>query len=194
MKYLSLDLETTCLQAAPEHILQVSMVVEDTELKGIPVTELPHFTCFVKHDRIEGEAYALGMNGWILDIISGRNKTTQPYPILKGKSAKKLVETGYWDTWTSEALAFLKKQFGDKKITVAGKNVAGFDIPFLPKEVSSLFRHKVLDPGPLLVNWLEDDQVPNFEKCKQRAGIDTPVAHDAREDAMDVIRCLRKFY
>jgi oligoribonuclease (3'-5' exoribonuclease) len=61
MKYLSLDLETTCLQPSPKHILQVSMVVEDTDLALVPVTGLPHFTCFVKHDRIEGEAYALGM-------------------------------------------------------------------------------------------------------------------------------------
>lgn len=183
MKYLSLDLETTCLQPHPQHILQVSMVVEDTDSPLIvPVESLPHFTCFVKHDRIEGEAFALGMNGWILDIISGRNKDYKGYQVLTHNE------------WVGIAEAFLNSHFGPSKITVAGKNVAGFDIPFLPREISRKFRHKVLDPGPMMVNWKTDDQVPNFDNCKKRAGIDTPVAHDAREDAMDVIRCLRTFY
>lgn len=182
MKYLSLDLETTCLQPAPEHILQISMVVEDSTVPNTPVKDLPHFTCFVKQDRIEGEAYALGMNGWILDIISGRDKRPQPYPILTQAE------------WLEKALYFLRFHFGGNKVTVAGKNVAGFDIPFLPKELSKTFRHKVLDPGSLYVNWATDDQAPNFEECKKRAGMTGPVAHDAREDAMDVILLLRKFY
>lgn len=190
MKYLSLDLETTCLQPAPEHILQVSMVVEDTELKGIPVKELPHFTCFVKHDRIVGEAYALGMNGWILDIISGRNKTPQEYPIYSAAP----IDVFANPYWVDEAMAFMDQHFGTTKITVAGKNVAGFDIPFLPQAIRSRFRHKVLDPGTLFVEWDSDNQAPNFEECKKRADQAGPIAHDAREDAMDVIKLLRFFY
>lgn len=190
MKYVSLDLETTCLQADPKHILQISMVVEDTS-NPRPVEELPHFTCFVKHDRIEGEAYALGMNGWILDIISGRRKESA-YPICR-YYADRPNNSGD-DNWLGLALAFLDLHFADQKITVAGKNVAGFDIPFLPKDLRARFRHKVLDPGTLFVNWETDDQAPNFELCKQRAGMSGPVAHDAREDAMDVIRLLRRFY
>lgn len=181
MKYLSLDVETTCLQPSPDHILQFSCVVEDTELAGIPVEDLPHFTCFVKQPRIVGEAYALAMNGWILDFISGRVKNP-PYPILSPAE------------WVVEAQEFILRHFGVQKVTVAGKNVAGFDIPFLPQELRKSFRHKVLDPGTLFVEWKTDDQVPNFEQCKQRAGTAGPVAHDAREDAMDVIRLLRKFY
>lgn len=183
MKYLSLDLESTSLRPSPDHILQLSMVVEDTSKPEVPVEDLPHMTFFVKHDRIQGEAYALSMNGWILDIISGRvNPKTIP-----------LIYTGV--TWTQDALDFIEEHFGTEKVTVAGKNVAGFDIiPFLPQVIRDCFRHKVLDPGTLFVNWEIDNQVPNFEKCKQRAGLTTPVAHDAREDAMDVIRLLRKFY
>lgn len=198
MKYVSLDLETTCLQPDPKHILQISMVVEDTDHPEIPVSELPHFTCFVKHPRIEGEAYALGMNGWILDIISGRNKSNPIYPILSADpKGFELDVTGaaVGTYWLEKALYFLRFHFGGNKITVAGKNVAGFDIPFLPKELSRSFRHKVLDPGTLYVDWSKDDQAPNFEDCKRRAGfIDVSVKHDAREDAMDVILLLRKFY
>lgn len=191
MKYVSLDLETTSLEPSPRHILQVSMVVEDTTKPEVAVEDLPHFTCFVNHERIRGQAYALGMNGWILDILSGRNKTPQPYPILTWKDALFDDDEAPEGTWLVPALAFLDEQFGSSKITVAGKNVAGFDIPFLPKELKSRFRHKVLDPGTLYVNWQTDDQAPNFELCKKRAGLNTPVAHDAREDALDVIRLLR---
>lgn len=181
MKYLSLDLETTCLQPSPDHILQLSIVVEDTTKADIPVEELPHFTCFVKQPKIVGEAFALGMNGWILDFISGRVKNA-PYPVLEPTMA-----------WR-EARDFIEEHFGTTKVTVAGKNVAGFDIPFLPDEIRKSFRHKVLDPGPMMVNWATDDQVPNFPLCKERAGLEGDVKHDAREDAMDVIRLLRKFY
>lgn len=168
------------------------MVVEDTS-NLLPLDELPHFTCFVKHDQIVGEAYALGMNGWILDIISGRTKNAS-YPILESEFNKVKFGENVPPYWISQATKFLDAHFGKEKITVAGKNVAGFDIPFLPKEISSRFRHKVLDPGTLFVDWEKDNQVPNFPLCKERAGLPKEIAHDARADALDVIALLRKFY
>lgn len=179
MKYLSLDLETTCLQPHPDHILQISMVVEDTAALA-SVEELPHFTCFIKQEPITGEAYALAMNSWILEILSGRGSSPH----------QTLLPTN----WEINAQKFLDRYFGGKKITVAGKNVAGFDLPFLPAIFRRNFRHKVLDPGTLFVDWKIDDQVPNFDICKKRAGIDGEVKHDALEDARDVIRLLRKGY
>jgi hypothetical protein len=163
------------------------MVVEDSEKLHVPVEELPHFTCFLDHGYIHGEAYALAMNAWILDYISGRVKNP-PYKIYP------VSDQLSYDTWFRELFAFLDAHFDDKKITVAGKNVAGFDIPFLPALLQKRFRHKVLDPGTLYVNWNDDDQVPNFELCKRRADLDPVVRHDAREDAIDVIRLLRKSY
>lgn len=188
MKYLSLDIETTSLIADPSHILQVSMVVENTK-ECTQVEDLPHFTCFVRQSEIKGQAYALSMNGWILDILSGRSKEpTCLYPILSANPH----DDNYW---VQEALDFLGEHFGDKRITVAGKNVAGFDIPFLPFPLRRRFGHRVLDPGTLYVDWSIDTQVPTFELCKERAALpDITVKHDAREDAMDVIRLLRRFY
>ena len=127
MKYISLDLETTGLDPVEDQILQISMVVEDTAIR-CPLEELPHFTAFVKHPRISGNTYALGMNGWILDIISGRKTNETGYPILP----RYPTADGSWDV---QAQAFLTEHFGRARITVAGKNVAGFDIPFLPKEL-----------------------------------------------------------
>src|SRR5271157_5772719 len=126
MKYLSLDIETTSLTPSPDHILMVSMIVEETGHPEVPVEELPHFTCFVRQEKIEGDAYALAMNGWILDFISGRAENPT-YEILNP------------DEWSAGATAFFLTQFGEEKITVAGKNAAGFDILFLPREVAKSF-------------------------------------------------------
>lgn len=186
MKYISLDLETTSLVPDPEHILMISMIVEDSE-KNCPVEDLPHFTCFVKQGTIHGQAYALAMNSWILDIISGFKANLSGYPIFDYGWSLDNEES----CWIHHAMRFLDDHFGSEKITVAGKNVAGFDIPFLSKQVRDRFRHRVLDPGSLYVDWSFDKAVPDFGTCKRRAGILTPVAHDAREDAMDVIRIFR---
>jgi len=162
------------------------MVVEDTnDIK--PLSELPHFTCFVKQpEPITGSFYALGLNGWILDIISGRKENHTPYPILE--------PLGYFEAWQRSATLFLDDHFGNERITVAGKNVAGFDIPFLPKCLQARFRHRVIDPGTLFTDWENDKCIPDLGKCKERAGLEATVAHDTYDDAIDVIRLLRTKY
>ena len=69
-------------------------------------------------------------------------------------------------------MSFLKKAFG-KKLQ---------------------FSQRVLDPAILYMNLLKDKEVPNLKECLKRAGIEKEVAHDALEDALDVIRLLRKKY
>lgn len=83
-------------------------------------------------------------------------------------------------------------------LNCAGKNFAGFDKKFLErlprwKQVFSI-RSRVLDPGILFVDWLNDESVPGLEECKKRAGIDGAVTHNAVEDAMDVVMLLRQCY
>lgn len=182
MKYVSCDLETSSLEPHEDHILMFSFVVEDTRRPEVPVEGLPHFTGFVRQPVIKGQAYALAMNKWILEILAGRDSS--PYPIYTP------------DGWACHVREFVNTHIGYKdgkplRATVAGKNFAKFDDRFLPKEVSSLFRHRVLELGPQLVDWWEDDAVPDFAESKRRCGNSSPVAHDAREDAMDVIRCFR---
>ena len=83
-------------------------------------------------------------------------------------------------------------------LNCAGKNFAGFDKKFLEKlprwkQVFSI-RSRVLDPGILFVDWINDESVPGLDECKKRAGIDGIVTHNAVEDAMDVVMLLRKCY
>lgn len=184
MKYVSLDLETTCIEdKRPENILMISMVVEDPK-NPLPLEQLPHFTRFIKNNPISGELYALSMNGWILDIVSGRNKTPPKYEISTG---------GFWELAANN---FLDEHFGhlNNKIFVAGKNVASFDLKFLPKELQRRFSHRVIDPAMKFTDLLNDEKVADLTTCKVKAGLTPTVAHDAREDALDVIATLRNTY
>jgi DNA polymerase III epsilon subunit-like protein len=83
-------------------------------------------------------------------------------------------------------------------LNCAGKNFAGFDRKFLEKlprwkQVFSI-RSRVLDPGILFVDWINDESIPSLDECKKRAGIDGVVTHNAVEDAMDVVMLLRQCY
>lgn len=83
-------------------------------------------------------------------------------------------------------------------LNCAGKNFAGFDKKFLEKlprwkQVFSI-RSRVLDPGILFVDWINDESIPSLDQCKQRAGIEGVVTHNAVEDAMDVVMLLRQCY
>ncbi len=181
MKYLSLDLETTGLSPTLDQILMLSAVVEDSAVET-PVEELPHYTCFVKHARYTGNAFALHLNSWILQILSGTNLT--PHPVLSIEETK----MGF--------ARFLDEQFGSNRIVVAGKNVAGFDIPFLKESgFSSVhsFLHRVVDPGSVMIDWSKNAP-PSLGDIKAKVLGDGTVAHDAYQDALDVIRVLRTTY
>lgn len=83
-------------------------------------------------------------------------------------------------------------------LNCAGKNFAGFDKKFLEKlprwkQVFSI-RSRVLDPGILFVDWINDESIPSLDECKKRAEIDGVVTHNAVEDAMDVVMLLRQCY
>jgi len=96
------------------------------------------------------------------------------------------------------AYPILTSNMNKTYLNCAGKNFAGFDKKFLEKlprwkQVFSI-RSRVLDPGILFVDWINDESVPSLDECKKRAGIDGVVTHNAVEDAMDVVMLLRKCY
>jgi oligoribonuclease (3'-5' exoribonuclease) len=174
MKYVSLDIETTGLDSKEHQVLMIAAVLEDTS-KNTPIDELEHFTCYVKHPKYIGSAYALSLNSKILANIAAPKNDIPIYS---------------YDMAIFHLERFLRWSFEDKKAVIAGKNVMGFDLQFLP-EIKSLVSHRVLDPGPLYTDVTIDTYPPDLKTCLQRAGIDKPVAHDAYEDAKDVIRVLR---
>lgn len=180
MKYLSLDIETTGLIKGKHDILSVGMIVVNTDKVGKKpkLKELPHLYIAIEHEEICGNLYALNMNK---DLIEGIVKGH-----VEGAKLLDVVEAG------NTIVDFLDTHFGDSKITVIGKNAAAFDIPFIESRFwmtlgGKRFRHRVLDVGSMYYDPNVLDEVPNLKQCKELAGIDGIVTHNALEDAFDVV-------
>lgn len=198
MSTLYLDLETTGLDPSYCQPLQVGLLWDPdgtTPLETCPQTEF-----LVKWDQIQGEPYALRMNAALIARIA---------------DGEGIVPDGV----VPEIVRFLQGAImaDDPRrnpplncsIVLGGKNVVGFDLPFLgqfritkrgfhyvPQSGSMgdnhkvSFKHRVVDPGTL---WMlpGDDVPPDLKTCLKRAGIDKAVAHTALEDCYDVARVVR---
>ena len=137
-----------------------------------------------------GTAGALALNARLLVELANKGPNAErctPDELLPQLQAF-LVEHG-----------FLPDPQGLVAVTLAGKNVASFDLGFL-KELpgwGTLVRADpaMLDPAAFYLNWHKDSRLPTMAICKARAGFeDHEVAHEALADALDVVRLLRPFY
>lgn len=83
-------------------------------------------------------------------------------------------------------------------ITVAGKNFGTFDKLFLERlprwKQFIRIQQRIIDPSAYYIDWQNDTSAPSLLTCKERAGIEGIVTHNAIEDAWDVIQLLRKQY
>lgn len=177
MKILILDLETTGLDCKTCQILEVGMLYCDLDKS---LEEAPSFQCFVRHELIVGEAYALKLNSKILG-----NDGHDPEDV-----------THYMSNWLSK--------LGTSRFNVGGKNV-NFDFSFLERlngterQGSALWigncrlGQRVFDPA--ILYWERGDkELPNMETCLKRAGLDSVVEHAALSDCYQVARLLRVAY
>ena len=213
MRYVAIDTETTGLDQERDQVLQVAMVFEDTAAPSKPVDELLYFEGLVYHERIEGHPVAISMNYEIIKTLAWLNTwldTCMGSVELHGRSV-----TIYQNIklLCAEGLQWLKKvheEPGDAKIPLlkprygsfvaAGKNAAGFDLPFLPSEFRQAFHYRVIDVGSValgaeLGRWEKPSPPGLRELLDTIHGPDEPrgVTHDALEDARDVVRLLRWF-
>lgn len=180
MKYISLDIETTALRPKePKNIIGISMIYEDSRV-DTDLYKLPHFTRLIARDTWTGSTYALGMNGWLLDMISGRTE-----------SKFKISDATVWAKEASDWLHAISAKFNKgNRLVLAGKNVGSFDLQFLPSIISKHFMARLIDPGSRMFDW-DDEKPPSLGDCKKMAGLPPDVAHDMYEDALDVIRVNR---
>lgn len=200
MKYISIDLETTGLDAENNQILEFGAVLEDTN-NILPLDDLPTYHAYIKHPggNITGNIFALNLNAGIIANLKNEKDLKDQYNYLNV------------DELADDFLGWLKIQGLEIKakhhdhgtdyyttITVAGKNFAGFDRKFINKvpgfSKKIRIRQRVIDPAVLFVDWKEDECLPSLDECKVKAGIDGVVTHLAVDDAMDVIKLLRKSY
>lgn len=208
MKYVSFDVETTGLDTRLDQVLQVAMVAEDSSKPEVPIEELPTFTCLVEHDRYAGSAFALALNAPIFKALADAQPATAGYKAstIRGRHTAVWADWGSrgassFDSWEAQAAMFLSRVYaGDegrppapRTVILAGKNVAGFDLQFVTSpSLRKLFSHRVLDIGSVFADF-DKEKLPSLDEIKADFGI-TTAAHDALDDARDVIRALRTLY
>lgn len=200
MKYVSIDIETTGLNPETCQVLSIGAVIEDTD-NIMPVKDLPTFHGVISSREISGDPYAINMNKDLIESMvywqTGKDDERHDLERLTGMKfyeKDEIVEAFY---------NFLLENGFERSpyqihLTVAGKNFGTFDLKFLERlprwKQYIRVRQRILDPSILYVNWKEDTSLPGLGACKKRANLPEEVAHDAVEDAIDVILLLRKEY
>lgn len=182
MKYVSLDIETTGLNAETDDIIEIGAIVEDTGLK-LDKDKCPSFHLYIDKDVYSGNLYALAMNGKIFQKIVDLKKQKSPTVVVKEEVIPKFKQ-------------FLTDN-GIEKMIPAGKNFGSFDLQFikrLPGFDQIRTHHRTLDPAMLYLNFKEDLEPLDLATCKKRADLNGVVNHEALDDAWDVIQLLRRFY
>jgi oligoribonuclease len=224
MRYISIDVETTGLDPEFNQILSIGAVIEDTlnplpfeelpKFHAVIKRESVYGSIFalnLNRDLIQAmkdysEARTPELKAEVEEAFGAkfyeedevvealfqfcfRNGLVSFDPDFLNKIVK-VVDGVVYPTLTSK----MPKVY----LNCAGKNFAGFDKKFLErlprwKQVFSI-RSRVLDPGILFVDWINDESIPSLDECKKRAGIEGVVTHNAVEDAMDVVMLLRQCY
>ena len=189
MRYVSLDLETSGPHPQRHQVLELAAVIEDSR-RPLPLAELPAFRRVVRHPEYVGTAGALALNARLLVELASK----APNPELC--TPDELLPQFYEFLL---AHGFRPGANGHISVTMAGKNVASYDLGFL-KELPGWGRlvradPAMLDPAAFYLNWRKDSRLPSLSICKARAQFpDRDVAHEALADALDVVRLLRPFY
>ncbi len=182
--YVSIDIETTGIDHNTCMLLEFGAVIDDWVT---PISKLPQFHCYMDNgNTIVGEPYAFSMHSQILRRIAERDPKYLYCTSGKGLHnafSKFLIEH---NVIKDEREAFLP----------GGKNFNSFDRQFLNKLNGWKIKmhHRCVDPTMLY--WIPGEIPPSLEECKIRAGFpnEGEVKHNAIDDAIDVIRCVRSYY
>lgn len=186
--YVSIDLETTGLSHDSD-ILEIAAIFDD----GVsPVSELKKFHALIKCNTFRhAEMFAVGMNANLIKEILASTESLSLSDAFK-----------HFEIWLIDIRNSLPKE-NDKapRLTVAGKNAAGFDIPVLKQSslyltgsannenITRHFTHRTLDVGSMYFpHFGENVTLGKINELTGRAG---EVSHRAMDDAMDVVVAIR---
>ena len=180
--YVSIDIETTGIDPENCQILEIGAVIDNCK---DAIEDCPTFHGYVDNGTLVGEPYALSMHPIILRRIAVKERG---FDYLRPEYV------------VDHFLQFLRENNlkpERSKISVAGKNYAGFDARFLSKidgwDGYINTDHRVIDPGMMYWDHKIDGMVlPDMKTCMKRAGIDGDVAHTAVEDARVVCMLIRR--
>lgn len=214
MRVISVDLETTGLDPETCQIIEIGMAVDELSTDKIrPLAHIPTFQTYVLRGRYEGSAYALNMNAKLLWRIATKEPGYQY--LWPGEAARAMAEflkphlddrgqaVVVGKNFASFDLAFLR---ADKSF----------------KDVVPMFKHRSIDIGNLFMH-PGDKEPPGMEECQRRADAVTMVGalpgawqnaivepnpelkalwfnhrpfveHNALDDALQALYCLRCWY
>lgn len=203
--YVSVDIETGGLSHACP-ILEIACIVEDT-LYPKPLADLRKHRILIIDDY---GRYDLEPVAAIMHAKSGL--LTELHAALKMYEDECACDDEGFEFVTHEGtLICTEKNFGhffnafldsvrepDKNITIAGKNFAMFDLPFMlarhaiynNHDLNLPIKHRVFDVGPRYFE-MNDAEVPSTKICAERAGIQATESHTAMQDAWEVIQMHR---
>lgn len=216
MKYLSIDTETTGLDPNIDQILSIGIVIEDTN-NQISLEDLPKLHLIIVRERMHGNLFSLNMNKNLISLINQWNISDQDKRsdiekenksvfcreedvcsiifkfLYKNNMLNPLISSGIGDVYPTITSKTPKTQ-----LTIAGKNFATFDKLFLENlpRWRQLFniRQRIIDPAILFTDFAVDESLPSLSVCKERAGFESEVSHNAVEDAIDIVKLLRIYY
>lgn len=190
MKYISIDIESTGLDIEQHDIIEFAAVIDDLK-NPQPLDQLPVFHSYIKKRIYSGDPSALAMHAEIFRRIAENDQDKYNIEDINNLMV-------YFRNWLSRNNYPFSVKKGEYSVNVAGKNAANFDIPFLKKKITDWsgvsFHHRILDVGSLYFRPEIDLEIPSSKICMERAGLSGDVAHTAEEDAMMVVKLIRKAY
>ena len=224
MKYCSIDIETSGLNSEKNCVLSIGAYIEDTETKlprallpsfnaiilqreicGSPVAlTMNRGIIQLMGDYIESskETKSLLTNGSGYMFLEESEVAEKFFYFLFEHGFGYNLYEGGMDRTVQTINGVTFPLIGTKckpvLINVAGKNFGTFDKLFLEKlprwQQLIRIKQRILDPGILFCDWLNDESLPSLTICKERCGIIGEVTHNADDDAWDVIQVLRTRY
>ena len=203
MQYVSIDIETSGRSKERHDIVELALIADAFDGGHIDNPADPYyFQCFVHHDH----------NPWKLadaDILemhkaSGVHSAWHRAPPLnRTQCAQQIKDVAVHASdlafmvrsWLA-MVGLVDREDPQPRINVAGKNIALFDWPWLCARIPNwedhiVARRRMLDPGILYLRPTEDETLPDLSTCLQRAGLPDNVAHNALDDAQQVMWLLR---
>jgi DNA polymerase III epsilon subunit-like protein len=152
-------------------------------------------------EAVENFYYWLAENGFVEfndpssgGIVTRRNGMLVP-AITRGTKPIHITAAG--KNFSTFDLKFLEKLPRWKQLVKVRQRIT-FDLKFLEKlprwKQLVKVRQRIIDPSVLFTDWFEDESLPSLGQCKERAGFEGTVAHDALEDCKDIVKLLRKKY
>lgn len=191
MRFLSIDIETTGLDPQRNQILEFGAVAIDTSCGNAPYVD--EFRAVFIHEELNGNPIALTMNSELIseinEVLRTKNFNYAEYNsdhstnIFARNAAEFQV---YFEQWLG-SIGFTER------LTLAGKNLASFDLKFIEAAgIKIKYRHRMIDPAILYVNWEKDETLPDLQQCLDRAGIVKSVEHTSLADAIDVAELVLK--